>query len=82
MLSVNLNNVNLANTNYQEDDPDITILIKLLACYGKFEKRKEKLKKVLNQELMPLEWSPNGWWKFCMSEVEQKDIEPTYICTF
>ena len=41
ILSVNLNNINLDDTNYEEDDPDTIILIRLLAWHIKFEKRKE-----------------------------------------
>ena len=43
-------NVDLGN-NFDEDDPDTVILIRLLVWYIKFEKRKE-LKKELNEELM------------------------------
>ena len=41
ILSVNLNNINL-DTNFDEDDPDIIILviIRLLAWHSKFKKRK------------------------------------------
>ena len=38
ILSVNLNNINLDDTNYEEDDPDTIILIRLLAWHIKFEK--------------------------------------------
>ena len=40
ILSVNLNNINLDDTNYEEDDPDTIILIRLLAWHIKFEKGK------------------------------------------
>ena len=49
ILSVNLNNIlfyfilNLNNrddTNYEEDDPDTIIHVRLLAWHSKFEKRK------------------------------------------
>ena len=46
ILNIDLNNVNLDN-NFDEDDPDIIILIRLLALHIKFEKRKS-LKKELN----------------------------------
>ena len=39
ILSVNLNNINLGN-NFDEDDRDTIILIKLLAWHSKFKKRK------------------------------------------
>ena len=39
ILSVNLNNIDLDN-NFDADDPDTIILIRLLACHIKFEKCK------------------------------------------
>ena len=39
ILRVNLNNINRDN-NFDEDDPDTIILIRLLAWYSKFKKRK------------------------------------------
>ena len=39
ILTVNLNYINLDN-NFDEDDPDTIILIRLLAWHSKFEKRK------------------------------------------
>ena len=52
VLNIDVNNINLDN-NFDEDDPDITILMRLLAWHIKFEKRKA-LKNVLNEELMPV----------------------------
>ena len=40
ILNIDLNNINLDN-DFDEDDPDATILIRLLAWYIKFEKLKE-----------------------------------------
>ena len=37
ILTVNLNNINLDN-NFDEDDPDTIILIRLLAWHSKFKK--------------------------------------------
>ena len=53
ILSINLNNINLDNTNYEEDDPDTIILIRLLAWHIKFEKCKD-VKKMISEELMPV----------------------------
>ena len=39
ILNIDLNNINLDNSS-DEDDPDTIILIRLLAWYIKFEKRK------------------------------------------
>ena len=41
ILNMDLNNINLDDTNYEEDDPDTIILIRLLAWHIEFEKRKE-----------------------------------------
>ena len=39
VLNIDLNNINL-DSNFDEDDPDTIILIRLLAGYIKLEKRK------------------------------------------
>ena len=44
ILSIDLNNSNLDDTNYDEDDPDTIILARLFARHIKFEKR-ETLKR-------------------------------------
>ena len=41
ILNINLNNINLGDNNYDEDDPDTIIHVRLLAWHIKFEKRKE-----------------------------------------
>ena len=43
--NIDLNNFNLDNTNYDEDDPDAIIRVRPLACHIKLEKRKA-LKKI------------------------------------
>ena len=40
ILNIDLNSINLNDTNYDEDDPDIIILARLLAWHIKFEKYK------------------------------------------
>ena len=77
ILSIDLNNVNFNNTNYDEDDPNTIILIRILAWHIKFKKCKA-LKKELNEELIPVAWHPERWWKFCMTEDEEKEIEPIF----
>ena len=37
ILNIDLNNINLDDTNYDEGDPEIIIHIRLLACHIKFE---------------------------------------------
>ena len=41
ILSVNLNNINLDNTNYEEDDPDTIVFGRILASHIEFQKHKE-----------------------------------------
>ena len=52
ILNIDLNNINLDN-NFDDNDPDTIILIRLLAWYIKFEKRKA-LKKNIREKLMPI----------------------------
>ena len=44
ILNVDLNDIDLDN-NFDEDDPDAIIIIRLLAWHIKFEKRKELWKR-------------------------------------
>ena len=73
IVSVDLNNINLDVTNYDEDDPDIFIYVIPLAWNIKSEKRKA-LEKDLNEETMFIAWHPKRQWNFCMSEDEKKEI--------
>ena len=77
ILNIDLNNINLDN-NFDEDNPDTIILIRLLAWHINFEKRKA-LKKELCEELMPIAWHRSRWWDWCMSEDEKNEIDPTFI---
>ena len=40
ILSVNINNINLDDSNYEEDDTDTIVIIRLLSWHIKLEKRK------------------------------------------
>ena len=60
IFSVDLNNINLADFNFDEDDPETIIHVRFLAWRNKFEKRKA-YKKDLSKELMPLLWHPIRW---------------------
>ena len=70
-LSIDLNNINLDNANYDEDDLETVIHINPLAWNIKFENCKD-LKKMISEELMPIAWHPKRFWNFCMSEDEKK----------
>ena len=77
IFNTDLKNINLDDTNYDEDNLDTIILIKLLALHIKFEKRKV-LKKELNKELTPIACHPKRWWNFCMSEEGKKEIQAIF----
>ena len=49
ILNIDLNNISLDNS-FDEDDLGAIILIRILACYIKFKKRKELIK-ILSEEL-------------------------------
>ena len=40
IINIDLNSIDLGDTNYDEDDPDTIILVRILVWYIKFEKRK------------------------------------------
>ena len=40
ILNINLNYIILDDNNFNKDDPDTTILLRLLSWHTKFEKRK------------------------------------------
>ena len=40
ILNIDLNDINLDDTNYNEDDPETIVHVRLLAWYIKLEKRK------------------------------------------
>ena len=50
ILNIDLDNIDLGDTNYEEDDLDTIILIRLLACHIKFEKGKELKKIKINKK--------------------------------
>ena len=60
ILSVGLNNISLGDTNYDEDDPDTIIHVRLLAWHAKFQKH-NVLQKEVNEELMLLTWHRLTW---------------------
>ena len=60
-LNLDLNCINLDANNFDEDDYDTIISVRLLAWHAKFEKCKA-LKKDISEELVPVVWHPNRLW--------------------
>ena len=72
ILNIDLNNMNLDNTDYEEDDSDtINYSYQTLAWQIKFKKRKT-LKEKISEELMPIAQHPKRWWDWCMSKNEKE----------
>ena len=66
IFDIDLNNINLDDTNHDGDDPDTIILVRFLTWHIKFEKH-EALKKELNEELIDA--------NFSYQKVRKKEIE-------
>ena len=72
ILNIDLNNTNLDNTDYEEDDSDtINYSYQTLAWQIKFKKRKT-LKEKISEELMPIAQHPKRWWDWCVSKNEKE----------
>ena len=70
ILSVNLNNINHDN-NFDKDDLDTNILIRLLACHSKFKNAKHLKKDKWRVNV-------NDMDNFYMSKDEEKEIETIF----
>ena len=71
ILSIDLNNINLDDSNCNEDDPGTITHVRLLDWHNKFEKR-NTIKKKLNEQLILIAWHPRRWWNFCLPENDKK----------
>ena len=82
IFNIDLNSNNLDDTNYEEDDPDIIIHVRLLVWHTKFEKRKA-LKKELNEELMLAGWHSKKMAEFShVSRWEKRNRTNFYWVVF
>ena len=60
ILNADLNNFNLDDVNFDEDDPETIINVKLLTWSDRFEQCKA-LKKEISKELSPVARHPTRW---------------------
>ena len=82
IFNIDLNNNNLDDTNYEEDDPDIIIHVRLLVWHTKFEKGKT-LKKEFNEELMLAGWHSKEMAEFShVSRWEKRNRTNFYWVVF
>ena len=76
IVNIDLNYINLDN-NFDEDDPETIVLIRLLAQHIKFEKRKKLEKMIADEQMSDIPaWRLNRWWDCRMPEGEKKQIDP------
>ena len=60
ILSIDLNNINLDDVNFDRDDLETIIHVRLMAWHNRLKQRKA-FKKELTKELMPLVQLPTRW---------------------
>ena len=81
ILSVDLNNINLDDVKYDDDDPEAIIHVRLVSLYNKCKQRKS-FENYRSKVLVPVPWHPTSWWDWCMPEDKEKGIEPNFTETF
>ena len=63
-------NINLDDDNFDVDDPETTIHVRLMTWCNRYKQLKA-CKKEKSKELMPIAQHPKRWWEWCMSEDEK-----------
>ena len=76
ILSIDLNNINLDDGSFYEDDCDIIIHVTLIAWHNRIKKH-IAFKKDVSKQSMHGVWHPTRWWNCCLPEDENKRTEPT-----
>ena len=73
-------NSNIAYIKAQNRQIMTTIVCRILKFESMIKKKKKKEKnwKKISKELMSVAWDPKRWWSFCMSEDENKEVEPIF----
>ena len=72
ILNIDLKKINLDN-NFDEDDPDTIIVIRLLACHIKFEKRKGLKKQLLEDLMRIVRHLKRRWIFFACQKMRKKE---------
>ena len=79
--TIDFNNINNDDDNFDENDPETIIHVRLMAWCNRYKQQKT-YKKEISKDLMPVACHPTRWWDSCMSEYEKKErkeIEPFLI---
>ena len=75
ILWVDLNYINLDDTNFNEDVHKPVIQVRL-STWRNDLKQCKLFKKEISKELMPVAWHPTRWCDWCMPKDKKKEIEP------
>ena len=74
IFSVDLNNIDLNDVNFDEDDPKPIIHVIYMAWHITFKQR-NRFKKDLNKKFMSVAWHPTRHGDWCMSGDKKKEAE-------
>ena len=77
ILSVDISNIDLDDINFDEDDPETIIHVRLTAWHNSFKQRKT-FKKELSKEIISLAWHSNKMVGM-VPEDEEKEMKPFFI---
>ena len=64
ILRIDLNDINLDDVNFDQDDPETIVHVRLINWYNKHDS--ENSKKIISKKLMPAAWHPIRYWDWCM----------------
>ena len=78
IISVDLNKINLDDVNFDEDDTETIIHVRIMAWCNRF-KQSKAFKKDITKELTSVTWHHTRWGNWCMLEDEKKEIKPFLI---
>ena len=77
VLSVDLNNINLDDDNFIEDDPETIIHVKFMAWRNEY-KQHNACEKDMSKELMPAVWPSTRWWDCACQKMRKKKNKTSF----
>ena len=77
VLSIDLNNNNLDDINFDEDDSETIIHVRIMAWHNRLKQQEKRCKQIINACSV----ASKRWWDWCMSEDEEKEIDPFFTFT-
>ena len=77
VLTIDLNNINLDDINFDEDDSETIIHVRIMAWHNRLKQQEKRCKQTINACSVASE----RWWDCCMSKDEEKEIDPIFAFT-